>query len=112
MVRLQLIAISRVILQDCGIKKTSKIRFRRDQEPDTSLHLEVVVRCFGDPNFRLAETALSTMDAKYIALSQLMRELNPIWEVILEMQKIVFGGWKVLACRSHSKMYEQNGTVQ
>jgi hypothetical protein len=56
------------------------------------------------------ETALSTMEAEYIALSQSMRELIPIREVILEMQKIVFGGRQVLACRSHSKIYEENGS--
>jgi hypothetical protein len=53
------------------------------------------------------ETALSTMEAEYIALSQSMRELIPIREVILEMQKTVFGGRQVLACRSHSKIYEE-----
>jgi hypothetical protein len=36
-----------------------------------------------------------------------MRELIPIREVILEMQKTVFGGRQVLACRSHSKIYEE-----
>jgi hypothetical protein len=56
------------------------------------------------------ETALSTMEAEYIALSQSMRELIPIREIILEMQKIVFGGRTVLVCRSHSKIYEKNGT--
>ena len=52
------------------------------------------------------ETALSTMEAEYIALSQAMRELIPIREVVLETQRLVFGGQKVLACRSHSKIFE------
>jgi hypothetical protein len=57
------------------------------------------------------ETALSTTEAEYIALSQSMRKLIPIWEVALEMQKIVFGGRKVLECRSHSKIYEKTRTT-
>jgi len=52
------------------------------------------------------ETALSTMEAEYIALSQAMRELIPIREVVLEMQRLVFGGQKVLECRTHSKIFE------
>jgi hypothetical protein len=46
------------------------------------------------------------MEAEYIALSQSMRELIPIREVVLEMQKLVFGGRKVLECRSHSTIFE------
>ena len=47
------------------------------------------------------------MESEYISLSQSMRELIPIREAILEMQKIVFKGHTVLACRSHSKIYEE-----
>jgi hypothetical protein len=54
------------------------------------------------------ETALSTMEAEYIALSQSMRELIPIREVVLEMQQHVFGGRKILGCRTHSKIFEQS----
>jgi hypothetical protein len=54
------------------------------------------------------ETALSTMEAEYIALSQSMRELIPIREVVLEMQHHVFGGRKILACRTHSKIFEES----
>jgi hypothetical protein len=46
------------------------------------------------------------MEAEYIALSQSMREVIPIREVVLEMQKLVFGGRKVIECRSHSKIFE------
>jgi hypothetical protein len=56
------------------------------------------------------ETALSTMESEYISLSQSMRELIPIREAILEMQKIVFKGHPVLACRSHSKIFEESTT--
>jgi hypothetical protein len=46
------------------------------------------------------------MEAENIALSQSMPELIPTREVVLEMQKLVFGGRKVLECRSYSKIYE------
>jgi hypothetical protein len=41
-----------------------------------------------------------------MASLQAMRELIPIREEVLEMQKLVFGGQKVLECRSHSKNFE------
>jgi hypothetical protein len=46
------------------------------------------------------------MEAEYIALSQAMRELIPILEVVLEIQKLVFRGHKVLECCTHSKIFE------
>ena len=55
------------------------------------------------------EVTLSTMEAEYVALSQSMRELIPIREVILEIQRIVFNNEKQLGCRSHSKVFEESG---
>jgi hypothetical protein len=48
------------------------------------------------------ETALSTMEAEYISLSQSMRELIPIREVVLEMQHHVFGEKKNLGMPSRA----------
>jgi hypothetical protein len=53
------------------------------------------------------EVALSTMEAEYIALSQSMRELLPIRELVREMSTTM-GYKKEFEIRTHSKIFEDN----
>ena len=53
------------------------------------------------------EIALSTMEAKYIALSQSMRELLPIREIVKEMA-LGLKFTKVFEVRTYSKIFEDN----
>ena len=54
------------------------------------------------------QVALSTMEAEYLALSQSMRDLIPIREVLKEIMKYVLGTPDVLVkYHSHSKAYEE-----
>jgi Reverse transcriptase (RNA-dependent DNA polymerase) len=53
------------------------------------------------------EVALSTMEAEYIALSQSMRELLPIRELVREMSTTM-GYKKEFEIRTHSKVFEDN----
>ena len=48
---------------------------------------------------------LSTMEAEYIALSQSMRDLIPIREVLKEIMTIVFAVEPKITCHSHSKAF-------
>jgi hypothetical protein len=53
------------------------------------------------------EIALSTMEAEYIALSQSMRELLPIREIVREMA-FAMKFHKAFEIRTHSKVFEDN----
>jgi hypothetical protein len=53
------------------------------------------------------EIALSTMEAEYIALSQSMRELLPIREIVSEMATSM-GFDKAFEIRTYSKVFEDN----
>jgi hypothetical protein len=52
------------------------------------------------------QVALSTMEAEYIALSQSMRDLIPIREVLKEIMTQVFGQEPKITYHSHSKAFE------
>jgi hypothetical protein len=52
------------------------------------------------------QIALSTMEAEYIALSQSMRDLIPIREVLKEIMTIVFDRDHDVVYRSHSKAFD------
>jgi hypothetical protein len=52
------------------------------------------------------QIALSTMEAEYIALSQSMRDLIPIREVLKEIMTIVFERENTIVYHSHSKAFE------
>ena len=49
------------------------------------------------------QIALSTMEAEYMALSQAMRDLIPIREVLKEIMTIVFNLSKTISYHTHSK---------
>jgi hypothetical protein len=51
------------------------------------------------------QVALSTMEAEYIALSQSMRDLIPIREVLKEIMTIVFEAQPTITYHSHSKAF-------
>ena len=51
----------------------------------------------------LIQIALSTMEAEYIALSQSMRDLIPIREVLKEIMSVVFQVSKSISYQTHSK---------
>ena len=59
------------------------------------------------------QIALSTMEAEYIALSQSMRDLIPIREVLKEIMTVVFERTATIAYHSHSKAFEDanEGTI-
>jgi Reverse transcriptase (RNA-dependent DNA polymerase) len=59
------------------------------------------------------QIALSTMEAEYIALSQSMRDLIPIREVLKEIMTVVFDRKADITYHSHSKAYADanEGTV-
>jgi hypothetical protein len=59
------------------------------------------------------QIALSTMEAEYIALSQSMRDLIPIREVLKEIMTVVFERQADISYHSHSKAYEDanEGTI-
>ena len=52
------------------------------------------------------QVALSTMEAEYIALSQSMRDLIPIREVLKEIMTIVFNAEPKITYHSHSKAFD------
>jgi hypothetical protein len=59
------------------------------------------------------QVALSTMEAEYIALSQSMRDLIPIREVLKEIMTIVFEITPTISYHSHSKAFDDTiGTTQ
>jgi hypothetical protein len=59
------------------------------------------------------QIALSTMEAEYIALSQSMRDLIPIREVLKEIMTIVFNVAKSISYVTHSKSAQtDNATNQ
>jgi hypothetical protein len=51
------------------------------------------------------QIALSTMEAEYIALSQSMRDLNPIREILKEIMLEVLDGKFKPECTTHSKAF-------
>jgi hypothetical protein len=53
------------------------------------------------------QIALSTMEAEYIALSQSMRDLISIREVLKEIMSIVFNHTANIAYHSHSAVFEE-----
>jgi hypothetical protein len=53
------------------------------------------------------QIALSTMEAEYIALSQSMRDLFPIREVLKDIMSIVFNHTANIAYHSHSAAFEE-----
>ena len=57
--------------------------------------------------------ALSTMEAKYVALSQAMRDLISIREILKEFMAIVFEIQPIIASHAHSKVFKDiaEGTV-
>jgi hypothetical protein len=52
------------------------------------------------------QVALSTMEAEYIALSQSMRDLIPIREILKEVMTIVFDKSPSISYHSHSKAFD------
>ena len=52
------------------------------------------------------QVALSTMEAEYVALSQSMRDLIPIRQLLQEMLRIVFDVTPTIKYHSHSKAFE------
>ena len=52
------------------------------------------------------QVALSTMEAEYIALSQSMRDLIPIREILKEVMTIVFDMSPSISYHSHSKAFD------
>lgn len=58
------------------------------------------------------QIALSTMEAEYIALSQAMRDLIPIREVLKEVMTIVFEVPKTISYVTHSKSVYDNDEVE
>ena len=54
------------------------------------------------------QIALSTMEAEFIALSQAMRNLIPIQEVLKEVMTIVFEVPKTISYVTHSKLVYNN----
>ena len=53
-----------------------------------------------------SEIAVSTMEAEYIALSLAMRDLIPLRGLVADIKELF--GAKVLPCRTHSKVFEDN----
>ena len=53
------------------------------------------------------QIALSTMESEYIALSQSMRDLIAIREVLKEIHKLVLDSKMKIAYQSHSKAFEE-----
>jgi hypothetical protein len=51
------------------------------------------------------QIALSTMEAEYIALSQAMRDLIPIREILKEFMHIVFNITPSILYHTHSKAF-------
>ena len=54
------------------------------------------------------QVALSTMEAEYIALSQSMRNLIPIREVLKELMTIVFERTPLITYHSHCKAFDDS----
>jgi hypothetical protein len=54
---------------------------------------------------RQTQIALSTMEAEYIALSQSMRDLIPIRQILKEIMKVVFDVKPTITYTSHSKAF-------
>jgi hypothetical protein len=54
------------------------------------------------------QVALSTMEAEYIALSQSMRDLIPIREVLKEIMTLVFAKMPNITYHSHSKAFDDS----
>jgi len=57
------------------------------------------------------QIALSTMEAEYIALSQAMRDLIPIREILKEIMTKVFKVEENISYVAHSKSVQDGGTV-
>jgi hypothetical protein len=57
-----------------------------------------------------SQIALSTMEAEYVALSQAMRDLIPIRELLKEILSIVFGIADTIQYRTHSKAFDDVNT--
>jgi hypothetical protein len=59
------------------------------------------------------QVALSTMEAEYIALSQSMRDLIPIRQILHEIMTVVFNKPSTIVYHSHSKAFEdvKHGTL-
>jgi Reverse transcriptase (RNA-dependent DNA polymerase) len=53
------------------------------------------------------QIALSTMEAEYVALSQSMRDLIPIREILKEIMKFIFVREPTIQYRTHSKIFEE-----
>jgi hypothetical protein len=59
------------------------------------------------------QITLSTMEAKYIALSEAMRDLIPIWEVLKEIMTTVFQVSKTISYQTYSKsVYSNDNNVE
>ena len=52
------------------------------------------------------QIALSTMEAEYVALSQSMRDLIPIRQILQEIMQTVFRAQPTIAYHAHSKAFE------
>jgi hypothetical protein len=52
------------------------------------------------------QIAISTMEAKYLALSQSMRDLIPIYQILHEITTVVFDAAPTIAYHAHSKAFD------
>jgi hypothetical protein len=57
------------------------------------------------------QIALSTMEVEYVVLSQSMRDLIPIREVLKEIVSIMFDRQSTIRYRTHSKAFEEVATT-
>ena len=59
------------------------------------------------------QIALSTMEAEYVALSQSMRDLIPIRQILSEIMTVVFDAAPTIAYHAHSKAFDdvESGTM-
>jgi hypothetical protein len=61
----------------------------------------------GSPLLWVTQIALSTMEAEYVALSQSMRDLIPVRELLREVMTRVFESPDNIQYRTHSKAFEE-----
>ena len=93
-----------LILADYLGVKIPETLYQSNQEPDISLSLGMFLS-YGYQNFKLK--LLSTMEAEYIDLSQSMRDLIPLQEVIKEISTKVFRKEFTPRCSTHSKAFSE-----
>jgi hypothetical protein len=69
-----------------------------------------VILCRGSPLLWISklqtQIALLTMEAEYVALSQSMRDLIPIRQILQEIMSIVFCASPIIVNHSHSKAFD------